>query len=386
MPSVTSDSPIVSDPFAAEQGTAIVSNIICEDHGIETLIQHLSELDGMFSCIPVTGQVPVLVEPNQIRIGDDNLALTHEGWDQLATHCRAPSSYWGKIGPDFRSEIAQHHIDHLDALTPRNSSGALEAIAFQKCFVGFRPIHLIHLNFTTIARAILAGLGDDARFFTVNRLQMTDDSVFVELRTSRRTRAVQRGDIVQGGIAFSHSLLGTTPTTVDLFIFRQVCSNGMALRHCVGHSAISRSRRLKRTEGQSSTTASEQIQRMTQERMSHLDELLSSLGKLPDTRIENDVGIDDEETMRRFLMPPLRATHVWSDHLWDNVIAKAWRHDLGGKGELHEFAAVNTITYVATHQRDLSFRQRRTLARLAGLLAFRRVHICPRCHTAVVES
>lgn len=382
---VTADGPILDYPSMTEQVEAVEDIVTTGDSTIDTLVERLDERDRMYACIPVTPQLPVMVDANQLVIGDDNFLLTSEGWRHLAKHCGAPSAYWAQFSPDFRSVIAQHHLDRA-ALTSINANRDVEAIAFQDCFVGFRPIHQIHLNFTTIARAVVAGLGEDARFFTVNRLQMTNDSVFVELRTSRRTRAVQRGDVVQGGIAFTHSLLGATPTTVDLFVFRQVCSNGMALRTCVGHSAISRSRRLKRTEEQSSTTASEQIQRMTQERMSHLDELLSSLGKLPDTRIENDVGIDDEETMRRFLMPPLRATHVWSDNLWDNVIVKAWRHNLGGKGELHEFAAVNTITYVATHQQDLSFRQRRTLARLAGLLAFRRVHICPRCHSAVVES
>ena len=217
-------------------------------------------------------------------------------------------------------------------------------------------------------------------------LQITDESVFVELKTSRRTHAVQVGDIVQGGIAFSHSFLGTTPTTVDLYVFRCVCRNGMALRHCLGHAAISRSRRLKRKDGNSVGDAVSQVVRMTQERMSHLDALLTSLGRLPQARIETGLGADDEESMRRFLMPTLRATHLWSDDLWQRVLAPAWRHAHGGNGELHEFAAVNTVTYVATHQQDLSFRQRRTLARLAGLLAFRRVHVCPRCHNAVVGS
>lgn len=160
----------------------------------------------------------------------------------------------------------------------------------------------------------------------------------------------------------------------------------MALHHCIGHAAISRSRRLKRSNDNSVTEAVSQVERMTQERMSHLDALLTSLGKLPESRIEPSVGADDEESMRRFLMPTLRATHLWSDTLWLRVLAPAWQHEHGGNGELHEFAAVNTVTWVATHHHDLSFRQRRTLARLAGLLAFRRVHVCPRCHTAVIGS
>ncbi len=361
-------------------------SVAVEDTSLGALIEQLSEIDSRFSCVPVTNRTPVVVEPSQLRIGDDNLILTDDGWNRVAKECGASSTYWSQFERGFRSEIAQYHIDHGQLMTPKGPGEGVEAIAVQNRFIGFRQSHLVHLNFVSVLQAVITGLGSDSQFFTVNRFQMTDESMFVELKTSRRTRAVQVGDIVEGGIAFSHSFLGTTPTTVDLFVFRCVCSNGMALRHCIGHAAISRSRRLKRKGDNSVPDAVSQIERMTQERMGHLDALLTSLGRLPEARIAPAIGTDGEESMRRFLMPTLRATHLWSDDLWQRVLAPAWRHAHGGNGELHEFAAVNTVTYVATHQQDLSFRQRRTLARLAGLLAFRRVHVCPRCHNAVVGS
>ena len=235
-------------------------------------------------------------------------------------------------------------------------------------------------------RAVLEALGNDGQFYSVNRLNVTGDSISVELKTPRQTHAVQVGDVIQGGISLSHSFLGSHPTTVDLFIYRLRCQNGMSLRHCVGHTKISRSRRLKNISEQSVAAAIEQIQRMVHERLSHRDALFTSLSQLPEARIHRVTGSEDEESIRRFLLPSLRATHLWSDDLWRRVLAPAWRHVHGGNGELTEFAAVNTVTYVATHQRDLSFRQRRTLARLAGLLAFRRVHVCPRCNSAVIGS
>lgn len=356
------------------------------DPNVDALVERLERLDRAFKRVPVTPDTRIRVHADQLNIGDDNLSLNPLGWGRLAKHYGAPWCYWTRIEPDFRSEIAQYHIDHERLGTPVGPQESVEVIAVQNRFIGFRQSHLVHLNFVAVVQAVIAGLGRDGQFYTVNRLQVTDESVFVELKTPRRTHAVKAGDIVQCGIAFSHSFLGTTPTTVDLFVFRCVCSNGMTLRNCIGHAAISRSRRLKRKGDNSILDAVSQIERMTQERMSHLDALLTSLGRLPEARIAPAVGADDEESMRRFLMPTLRATHLWSNDLWHRVLAPAWRNAHGGNGELHEFAAVNTVTYVATHQEDLSFRQRRTLARLAGLLAFRQVHICPRCHNAVVGS
>ena len=362
------------------------NNDTVEDASLNALVERLDQVDRTFTRVPVTTSARVRVEADRITIGDDNLTLDGRGWKRLARHSGASDIYWSQFDSDFRAEIAQYHFDHDQAYSPIPHRGGIEAIAVQNRFLGFRESHLVHLDFASVVKAVIAGLGTDGKYFTVNRMQMTDESVFVELKTTRRTHAVKVGDVVQGGIAFSHSFLGTTPTTVDLFVFRLACSNGMALRHCIGHTTISRSRRLKRVNDNSVTEAVKQIERMTHERMSHLDALLTSLGKLPESRIEHSDGADDEESMRRFLMPTLRATHLWTDHLWRQVLAPAWRHEHGGNGELHEFAAVNTVTYVATHQHDLSFRQRRTLARLAGLLAFRRVHVCPRCHSAVVGS
>ena len=356
------------------------------DPNVDALVERLQQLDRAFTCVPVTPHTQIRVDADQLSIGDDNLSLNQLGWERLAKQYGAPWRYWTQIEPKFRAEIAKYHVDRDRKLSGARPDAGLEAIAFENRFLGFRPSHLTHLEFTLVMQAVMRGLGPDSRYFTVNRVQITDESIRVELKTAHRVKAVEVDDIVEGGIAFSHSFLGTTPTNVELFVFRLICSNGLALRHCIGHTAISRSRRLKNRDNNSVADAMSQIERLTQERMSHLDALLESLSQLPASRIESSAGSDDEESMRRFLMPTLRATHLWSNDLWLRVIAPAWRHAHGGNGELHEFAAVNTITYVATHQQDLSFRQRQTLARLGGLLAFQRVHVCPRCHNAVVGN
>ncbi len=357
-----------------------------EDSSVAVLRHHAADIDRQYVCLPIHGKSRIKVESQQIRIGDDNFTHSEAGWRHIARRYGAPMNYWDQFEPGFRCEIAQYHVDRDDELIASEGHSGLEAVAFQDCFVGFRSVNHVYLDFERVVHAVIDALGPDGPFFDVNRLEFLNHTLFIELTTERLTHNVRTGDAVQGGISISHSIVGTTPTTVDLHVHRRVCSNGMNLRHCIGHTAISRSRRLKCKGPESESAAIDQIRRMVAERMSHLNPLFISLGQLPEARIEAKAGIDGEETMKSFLMPTLRATHLWSDDLWHRLLAPAWRHAHGGNGELHEFAAVNTVTYVATHQRDLSFRQRRTLARLAGLLSFRRVHICPRCHNAVVGS
>jgi hypothetical protein len=61
----------------------------------------------------------------------------------------------------------------------------------------------------------------------------------------------------------------------------------------------------------------------------------------------------------------------------------AWRTE--GEENSH-YGAVNALTRVATHDLDLSERQRRVLASLAGILAFSEVHVCPRCFSVLGSS
>jgi hypothetical protein len=61
-------------------------------------------------------------------------------------------------------------------------------------------------------------------------------------------------------------------------------------------------------------------------------------------------------------------------------LLEAWRVE--GEENTH-YGAVNALTRVATHDLDLSERQRRVLAALAGILAFSEVHLCPRCFSVL---
>jgi hypothetical protein len=63
----------------------------------------------------------------------------------------------------------------------------------------------------------------------------------------------------------------------------------------------------------------------------------------------------------------------------DRLLA-AWRE--WGAEDTY-YAAVNALTWVGTHDQELTPRQRRSLSLLGGLLAFSGAHICPRCFSVL---
>jgi hypothetical protein len=65
------------------------------------------------------------------------------------------------------------------------------------------------------------------------------------------------------------------------------------------------------------------------------------------------------------------------------VLHEAWRAE---GSEATSYGVMNALTRVATHAADLSARMRNALSGLAGILAFRHEHICPRCFSVLSNS
>lgn len=314
------------------------------------------------------------VEGNRFLSGDNEYLLDHLGWQALAAGLKAPFKYWSSFDEGARAQIANLHLRQYD-------HHGMDVVACDGVFRGFRLSHLVHLSSAKVIRALQAGLGLDAPHFTVHKTELTDNTLRVELVTPRRAQEVRPGDLVQGGLTLSHSFVGEHGTAVDLYSLRLACQNGMTHRSC---KQISRSRRLKAKDEGSTLAAMEQLERLVQGRLKHLDELLACYRTLPDKPI-TEGNESPEAAMKAFLLPELRRSKLWSEKLWKDELLEAWQNEQGGAGQSTRYAAVNTVTYVATHSK-MSFRQRQVLARLAGLITYRDVHFCEKCHQAVLSA
>jgi hypothetical protein len=99
---------------------------------------------------------------------------------------------------------------------------------------------------------------------------------------------------------------------------------------------------------------------------------LGSLKSLTDHKVE----------VRDFLDQQLRQVPRLHSRALRNRLLEAWLNH--GEGNT-AYAALNAITWVATHAPDnhVRPRQREALALLAGVIALSGQHICPRCYSVI---
>jgi hypothetical protein len=152
------------------------------------------------------------------------------------------------------------------------------------------------------------------------------------------------------------------------YVLRLICTNGMTHRDCVNQRSA-RTRRLDNSRGDAAERRLDQIRRLTRATWGRLRTRLQAIRELQNERI----GV--AQLWRQFLARSRLSSESLLRHL-----EEAWTTE--GREET-AYGAFNALTRVATHATDLSVRQRSALAALAGVLANRAVHICPRCFSVI---
>jgi hypothetical protein len=283
---------------------------------------------------------------------------------RLLDKANAPARYFEKHNPSFQAAALAEHASRGDfgrrpALVMRGS----ELITIKRGDLRSLP------NADAI-KAVAEGLENESEGLTVARIGRNAAQLDVELVSPSKAITVRTGDIVQSGLHIVHERFGDQATLIEAFVYRLICSNGMTRRECAGDHQ-SRTRRLPVDFPNSWELQMEQIRRLTQQTWNGLQGQLSAL-QATSTRPARV-----EELLTRWL----QRARISANTMMPRLLA-AWREE----GEENtQFGAVNALTRVATHDRQLSERQRRVLASLAGLLAFSHVHICERCFSVLTR-
>lgn len=222
-------------------------------------------------------------------------------------------------------------------------------------------------------RAVEEELGDEGKSLIVTRLENTNERLDVELVSPSKEVSVRPGDVVRSGLHITHERFGNQATQVEAFVYRLVCSNGMTRRECAHDgSQGARTRKLPSNSPNNHELQMSQIRRLVRR---NWDLLESQLGAL---RATSERAANVEEMLTRWL----QRARISIDNMLPRLLA-AWEEE---GAERTQYGAINALTRVATHDLTLSQRQRRTLASLAGLLAFSEVHICQTCFSVLARA
>jgi hypothetical protein len=168
----------------------------------------------------------------------------------------------------------------------------------------------------------------------------------------------------------SYSPIGARGVAVETLLLRQACENTLRHRVCRAEQSICRTRRLSHKHTLAAAIQGDQVRQLARVVWKGLPSKLSEVAALRKERIEK---------VEAFLGQLVRKAR-----LRQRLVLRRLEESLQAQEEQGTaYAALNAITYVATHRRELPARQRRTLSALAGLLAHRHTHHCPRCYSVL---
>jgi hypothetical protein len=339
---------------------------------METLIASAATWDASFTEIPLDVR-DLHFDPEGIRCGGDTIRTDEAGRSRLFEKLGAPARYLTKLSPKFQASALNEHAERGDF------GKAPKLVLDQDRFLTIVPGELFSLPNAAVLRAIEQALEDECDSLIVTRVRQDIDRLDIDLVSPSKEEIVRTGDVVQSGLHIVHERFGTQATLVEAFVYRLICRNGMTRRECVNDGAPPlRTRKLPVDFPNNRELQMSQIRRLAQRNWSLLETQLSAF------RATSERSANVEELLTRWL----QRARISTNNMLPRLLA-AW-HEEGA--EQTQYGAINALTRVATHDQALSERQRRTLAALAGLLAFSEVHICKLCfsvlarHTAVTED
>lgn len=323
------------------------------------VVDAAAEWDAEFSEVSLaTGEL--FFEPHRVAHGGKTYVLDQSSRTALFDRIGAPGGYWAKHTPEFQARGLSEHA----AIGDFGNSPKL-VLRGDKVFTVIRG-DLSDLAIRDVFRATQEGLGVEGESLFVARIGRSGSRIDVDLVSPSKAMAVRRGDVVQSGLHIVHERFGTTATVIEAFVYRLVCANGLTRRECGGTGRHARrTRKLPSKLPNSRELQMQQVRRLTCQTWAGLQAQLEELRSISERPAQ----------VRELLVRWMQLARISPRTMLDRLLA-AWRED---GAENTYWGAVNALTWVATHGRELTERQRRTLSSLAGLLAFSSLHLCPRC-------
>ena len=305
----------------------------------------------------------VRIREGRVCYEDLRLEVSPSGLDSVCRHVGAPAHYLAALPRELFSGLLEHHIGTIAKARQR-----MVLIHEGARLIGLARADLVRLEPAVALDAVIRASGPLADGLEIESFEEREDGLRVDLVAKGLSHDVSRGDVLKAGIRFSYSDEGRRALWVESFVVRLVCSNGLTHRECRGEG-ISRTRRLRAEDPAARQQQIDQTRRLAERIWASLAQRLRLISELRNERFD----------VPEFLARWLGRAHLSSRGILP-ILLRAWESD--GR-EPTAYGAMNALTHAATHNRELSSRQRHILGRLAGILAFRRQHLCPRCFSVL---
>ncbi len=338
------------------------------------VVEAVAANDQAVTEIPVNDARQLRFSPDGILYEGRVIPVGDAARSRLFSVVHAPVAYWEEHSPEFQTAALAEH-------NRRGDFGATPSLVLDgDGLITISRGKLNALRNGLVLRSIAEALGPDGDglFFNKNRPGPEPPRIS-RLSARRKQSQFAPAMFCDSGLHIVHERFGAQATVIEAFIYRLVCSNGLTQRECAGRAGFMRTRRLPLDSPNGIDLQLAQITRLTEQTWNGLQ------GRLDALKATSDRPADVPQLLRQWL----RQARISDRDLMDRLLA-AWRRE-GAEGSI--YAAVNALSDVGTHDRDLveeerqlSERQRRALTSLAGLLSYSAEHLCPRCFSVLAAA
>lgn len=329
------------------------------------------EYSNLHSYVVLTQNIR-MTEAGYLSTSKNEFPITLEGLDQLAHSVDIPKPFFRRLPTDMRAilfnrclqtTIAEEKIAHDIRI---NLNRDLQII-------GLDDPNLLRINPVKLMEIVGSSLpeGLSVEQINVGRFDSTPRRLNLSCFSPEIVSEPRPGDIINGGIDVLHHLAGDEGTQIFCYLRRLICKNG-ATAHVCSENRQLRARRLHNGRFDEADMLT-QIHRLLNEAWSQLDKKLDAVKGL----------LDKKSVPLNFLRQ--QRTRFSLNNRMLRAIEHATREDEFGMTDTH-YDIFNALSRVATHDNTLSFRQQRTVSRMAGEFSQQTVHKCGKCGNWIVRQ
>jgi hypothetical protein len=336
------------------------------------LTQNLSQLTqqikeqyaGLRSYIVPTEKIS-LTESGFLNTGKNKFPLSSEASGQLARLFKIPIRVYLKFETDLRALIFKRWF--RNCVKDNGIDRDIRIHLYQDGrVIGFDDPKLLRISPVKLMNVVNSSLPENlsSEQISISQFDISANRLHLSCFTPEIVAEPRPGDYINGGIDIIHYIAGDLGTQIHCYIRRIICSNG-AITHVCNDERQIRARRLH--NGQFDE----------EDMLGQIDRLLTEAWKQLDAKLNVVTSLLDKEKISVDFLRQQRTRFSLNNRILQ-LIEEAIRQDEIGPTNT-QYDWFNALSRVATHDELLSFRQRRTLSRMAGEFSQYTAHQCSQC-------
>jgi len=336
------------------------------------LTETVKETYGSLPSYEVSSETISLTDTGCLDTGKNQFPVLFESQDQLADKTHIPKHFFQELPPNLQAVLFNWRWQRAisDGVIPRHMRVNLNAA---NQVIGFDDPRLLRISLVKLMEVIRLSLPKELspEQVSVARFDSTPQRLWISCFSPDKRGQPRAGDIINGGVDVVHYLSGNKGTQISCYLRRLQCANGAVVHVCRDDHPL-RARRLLNGRFDEADMLG-QIHRLLSEAWTQLPEKMRAIEELR-----------DKDRMPIEYLRQQRTRFSLNERMLTAIERAINQDELGPTGK--QWDIFNALSRVATHDESLTFRQRRTLSRMAGEFSQQTAHRCAQCGQWVREQ